>query len=891
MSETITYGIPDEATERVRELLRAVREGRAEAVPELVGTLTDAERRTCLPVLKSWRKTTRNNWGDGHTALRAALLLAGAGCCTGAAAATQWLVGGDLWWANRDSSLVLKTLGDRDPEWLGQVAHRLAERRTVAEREYPLIVQLVRAAGCEPPTTDGFVLGWERSIPVHGMTVRDRLRNDPFLALMVPRLFEVPEAGSDFQYEQPDDPGWPDALAGLAEEGRLSREMLIDGCLSRLSRGGRLGTVRGFLALLTALDLTEDERAAHTLTWVRTLPDAHALMAARAQEVLAGLDEAGRLESEHLVEASLAALFRPEKKIVRAQLAMLDKAMKRDRSRTDELLPAAAEAFGHEEYSLQERALALTVRHRKHAGGAVLAELAASAQQLAPDLRKRAAEAFGDAMVGEGADAPAAGESDAAASEAADATTAEGDTLPPVPSVERLDPAPLTSAELAEEVGALLRGDGTPAQRERVLNGLVVHAHADLPGLRAALEPVVAQQPQPLAWAGSRVLESLDFVVMSVMGTASEKDLSFIRFRALEHQCPHSAIRSVSLIRAAEIGARLSHDPLPFLLATPTWSTGTIDPSDLVARLAAYEHSGTEPGQADLDQALLRLDREVPPEARAGAAKLTSPAGRRLAAWLTSGGLPDPAVSRATEPLRWRSPRPGVLVSTEAVPGHEELPEPFGSLLGAHDPIGSPCKCGSGGECSPHALALLPQHREIIAGRMLVSFAVLAEFDTIGEGAPVLPALAESDGPAGPATHLLLAYGLGARRFEEQLFAVDAMLVLAARGQLDADQLGRDIAELTALRRLKPQRFVAALREAARTGAYATVWAVLSGALPLLLTGEAPHGLPAVLTLAAECAERSGARGAIPGIDELAARSGSSQLIKQARRIKGAIAR
>ncbi|MFJ5223758.1 hypothetical protein [Streptomyces sp. NPDC088400] len=84
---------------------------------------------------------------------------------------------------------------------------------------------------------------------------------------------------------------------------------------------------------------------------------------------------------------------------------------------------------------------------------------------------------------------------------------------------------------------------------------------------------------------------------------------------------------------------------------------------------------------------------------------------------------------------------------------------------------------------------------------------------------------------------------------------------------------------------------VAALREAARTGAYATVWAVLSAALPLLLTGEAPHGLPAVLTLAAECAERSGARGAIPEIDELAARSGSSQLIKQARRIKGAIAR
>jgi hypothetical protein len=549
--------------------------------------------------------------------------------------------------------------------------------------------------------------------------------------------------------------------------------------------------------------------------------------------------------------------------------------MKRDRSRTDELLPAVAEAFGHEEHSLQERALALVVRHRKHAGGAVLAELAVSAQRLTADLRARAAEAFGAVTAGHEVDA---------------LVTGDGDALPPAPSAKRLDPVPLTRAELAEEVSVLLRREGTPAELERALNALVVHAHTDLMGLRAALEPVVAQQRQPSTWDGARIVQGLEFVVMCVMGTATTRDLEFIRYRALEHQCPHSAPRSVLLIRAAEIGQRLGRAALPFLLATPTWSTGTIEASELVARLAAYERFGIEPGQADLDQALLRLQREVPPEARAAAAELTSPAGRRLAAWLASGGLPDPAVCRGIEPLRLRTPRPGVLVRTEAVPGHEDHREPFRSLLGAHDPIGNLCKCGSGVECSPHALAVLPQHRELIAARMLVSFGNMAEFDDIGEGAPVLPPLAESGGPAGPATHLLLAYGLGARRVEEQLFAVDAMLILIARGQLDVDQLGRDIAELAGLRRrLKLQRVVVALREVMRTGGYATVWAVLSAALPLLLTGEAPHGLLAVLTIAAECAERSGACKAIPEIDELAARSGSSQLVKQARRIKSAI--
>ncbi|WP_051803780.1 DUF6493 family protein [Streptomyces albus] len=361
-----------------------MREGREAAVPKLAGALTDAERRACLPVLKSWRPIVRDRWDDRHVPVRAALRLAGVGCRTGAAAAAQWLSAGDLRWAGDDPALVAEALGHRDPEWLGRVAHRLAERRTVAEGAYPLISRLVHAAGCEPPTTDGVVLGWKLDVPTRGTTIRDSLRDDPFLTVMVPRLLEVPEACSDFQYSWSGEPGWPAALAGLAEEGRLGRDMLIDGCLSRLLPGGRPGVLKGFLALLTALDLTEDERAAHTLTWVRMLPDAHPLVAARAQEMLAGLDDAGRLETEHLVEASEAALFRPEKKLVRAQLSMLDKAMKRQRSRTDELLRVAAEAFGHEEHSLQERALALVVRHRMHASGTALAGLAASAGRSAP---------------------------------------------------------------------------------------------------------------------------------------------------------------------------------------------------------------------------------------------------------------------------------------------------------------------------------------------------------------------------------------------------------------------------------------------------------------------------------------------------------------------------
>ncbi|GAA0986500.1 DUF6493 family protein [Nocardiopsis tropica] len=869
MTDRPAYDIPDTATPGVRAVLHAVREGRGQDVCRLLEPLADAERRTCLPVLKTWRRSVRNNWGPEHLAVRTALFYAGAGCSTGTADAAQWIASPDLRWVDRDTALVVSVVAHRGPEWLAKVVHRLAERRTVAEEEYPLIALLARAAGCELPATDGVVLGWEQSIGGWGRSIEDDLRKDPWLTVMVPRLFEVPGTGSSFQYSWPNDAGWPHALARLAGEGLLDRAMLLDGCLSRLLREPRTGTVRGFLALLTALDPTEDEHAARLLTWVRILPDAHPQAAARAQQALAVLDEAGRLDDEHLIEASLAALVRPEKKIVRTQLTLLDKAIKRDRSRADVLLPVVAEAFGQEEHSLQERALALAVRHSRHADAAVLAGLAADSGRLALDLRRRAADAFGDAVPTE------------APEESGDAS------LPPAPEPERLAP-PAPTAELAEDVAALLHGNGTPAQEERALNALVVHARADADGLRAALEPVAARHRERVPYVNAS--DGLWFVVHTAVYGLPPRNLDYIRSLVEGHQCPHQATGSIRFLRADEVAVRLHRDPPPGLLATPTWSTGTIDPADLAARIADYERSGAEPGPVDLQQALLRLDRDVSPEAHTAAGRLTSPAGRRLASWLASGGLPDPVLTRTAEPLRLRSPRPGVLVRTAALPGHAEWPEPFQSLLAGHDPVGSPCRCHGGGECSAEALAILPQHREVIAGRMLVSVAILAEYDRLDEHAPVLPALAESGGQAGPATHLIMAYGLGARRPESQMHAVDAILTLAARGQLDTQRLGEDVGELTVLRRLKAQRYAKVLREVSRGGGHDLVWSLLSASLPVLLRGAPPSGLAAVITLAADCAELSGAKGPeIPCITELAFRPGSSQLVKQARRIRDMI--
>ncbi|MGW4046725.1 hypothetical protein [Streptomyces sp. NPDC004721] len=126
---------------------------------------------------------------------------------------------------------------------------------------------------------------------------------------------------------------------------------------------------------------------------------------------------------------------------------------------------------------------------------------------------------------------------------------------------------------------------------------------------------------------------------------------------------------------------------------------------------------------------------------------------------------------------------------------------------------------------------------------------------------------------------------------------MDALLVLAARGQLDAARLGMDLGELVRHGAVKPLRLAESLRTAACTGAYATVWGLLGHALPSLLSDLAAdgpagpvRGLGDLLAVAAECAERSGARGELPHLAPPADRRRSSRLVAEARRLRGALA-
>ncbi|OSP44159.1 hypothetical protein B7767_06585, partial [Streptomyces sp. 13-12-16] len=283
-------------------------------------------------------------------------------------------------------------------------------------------------------------------------------------------------------------------------------------------------------------------------------------------------------------------------------------------------------------------------------------------------------------------------------------------------------------------------------------------------------------------------------------------------------------------------------------------------------------------------------DRAAAEAAAERAALLGTPEGRRLADWLRTGGLTGTVLHRAVTDRTTPVVRSGEITALHMFPlAFRELGSP---ALGSHHR----CWCAATAAVQQtHWPALLPEHPELISLRLIQHVLPCARYpEKDPDVCSVLPLLAQSPGASGPATSLVVAGGLGVQRQEDRIAAVDALLLLAAQKKLDPGALATDLGALMLIGIVAPSRLAESLGTAASTGAYRTVWTVLRDALPPLLSKDLSpaesRGLGELLTVAAECAERTGAQGVIPGLDPIAARRGSSRLVSQARRLRAALA-
>ncbi|RFS82749.1 hypothetical protein D0T12_25265 [Actinomadura spongiicola] len=879
------------------DIQKAIDAGDGELTARLVAALDEPGRRAVakeLPgELKRLRTLTRLGFlEDVHIH---ALLVAGAGTINGPAAAATWLCRTDLRprWNIATITTLCRWLCDvtsvRTDEWRADVAHRIAARVQVAEEGGPrwyIAAALVTSAGAAVPVTDGFVVGWAAS-QIRARTLAD----DPFLDVLVPKLFEVDGVGAVLSREAVQgawnmgrERSWSIALVDLARAGRLERTVLLDGCVSRFLRGGTPHTLRWFVQLHDALETTEEEATARVRDYARLLPAAPSIVAELALREVRRVDDLGRLDEPLFEEAAGAVLFRTEKKFVRATLSWLDRTA-RQRDRVDATLRSVAAVFTSDALDLQERAVRIAVKHASRAGDAVRAQIRDAAEVLPTDLRGTIAAAFGEI-----------------------ATAADPAPEPPGPPpfTPREPPAPIGSpAELVDEYIASVRRETPWRTIERLSGALVEFAYRDLDGTMEALRRAMSDH---VPWSldrdgGSHVYSytNQQWVELAVCRHVFQQP-------SLAEDAHRSYLSRDDNAYAYGFWPRMErfltwrkHEvafvvgKVPVLLATPTEGSGHVDPDVLVGRLERLEKAGVEPGPADLTQALLRLPRDIDAAVAARAKGLASEAGRAVASWFAEGGLADPDIEcrildQPTHTLPGHRLRFShhVLAPVET-PGHPDVAR----LCALPEEGWSEEDLRPGGYHLVFWPSVAPSHREIVAAHLVPQLATDEAVDYgCGQGGVLLD-LAEADGPTGAATGTILACSLTSRDPRDRADVVEALLAFSGRGHLPAAETGEALGRLAAHGRVVLSRAVKALTSAVDAGAHADVWTTVAAALPHVLPepgGRAPAGVPDLLALGIRVAETTGARGAIPRVADVAARGGTSRLVKESARLHRTLA-
>ncbi|MGR6921280.1 hypothetical protein ACU635_44155 [[Actinomadura] parvosata] len=600
----------------------------------------------------------------------AALRVAGAAAMGGPAAVAAWLSRRDLLersMRDRDTADALhrtleRVLTARPAAWQADFTARAAlelrppsGRRAGRDPLAGLALAMLRHSGAVPPHHDPLVVAWATGTPIAA-----ELREDPLLDHLVPRLFEAEGVGRLLRDERADPPAprsWLAALTKLQREGRIGRDLLLDGLLRRFLRGGQPADLRFFVRLHELLDPTYDDVSKRRRDYLRLLPAAPGIVAEPALRHLRRLDD---LDPGEVTEAVLALLSRGERKLLTAGLTWFDELARDPGADLETLAPALGYAFACESADVQGRAVRLAVKHARRFGEAGARAVWEAATVLPQELGETLASAFGPVFGG------AFGE---VGEDPRDSDGFVPVPLPPPVTVAPF-PAPVTAARDVEGLP-----DGGRWEAAELWLAGVVRLHAsDRAGLASRLSALMPGVAPPdgrwlavwhWAWEIARLLTTPTGAT-SDAAPPTKARLSPAPTPAPAPE-PASASASVTgaqlsrlpevgevpgphlflLRRWAEVCEAVERGTLPpYLLAEPTSMTGHLDGAVLVERLEGYERAGVEALPDDLRQALLRLPRGIAPEVVARAGRLTSRAGRAAARWM-GGERPEPVAEIA----------------------------------------------------------------------------------------------------------------------------------------------------------------------------------------------------------------------------------------------------
>jgi hypothetical protein len=298
--------------------------------------------------------------------------------------------------------LVLRILRHRRVTWLNEMVELICESDDPFHSRWNLIRELVREGLCAPPRSGIYIDRMLRVLMDESSDTKRSLKavvlKDPgLLEHEIWRIFETePEPRSTglltpVEFIGRPEQLWEVALVELAEEGKISRERLLDATIDGLSRDLHKLRARWFAMVHDRLKPTPAELAARATRYPDLLFSRIPSTVALALPVVRNLVKAGRLDPSSLVDRLAPILHVSTKWMVKQALALLDQAATRagDSAQKNRIAAISAEALVHESADIQETTLDLIERHGDLHSRTIQDLLATRVESLNPSLRGR----------------------------------------------------------------------------------------------------------------------------------------------------------------------------------------------------------------------------------------------------------------------------------------------------------------------------------------------------------------------------------------------------------------------------------------------------------------------------------------------------------------------
>lgn len=617
------------------EFVAIVENIRHKEIVPFLQSLTAAQKKELIPVIKELEKKFFGNWQainwqQQSTERRHLILLLSAFVCHKQSDFEKFMM--SVWIL--DPVKLEEVINWYCPDWFSAFVDKMQSRGMLFHSfSYDTAMSLV-ARGCFVPSKELIA----RMLPNYIYEHRDKknhfvpeklLKYPATLDEHVWMLFEVDSnintAGSWFVYDpekgKQSHAGWIIVFKEFTASGKLDRGRVLRESLHASNRNFNKTASGWFIGLFDEMEPSKAELLSLQQELFTVLGSPHSKPVNTALQCIKKIMTEPAFALAGFLDCVPVLLSSNAKNVVSNTLMVLDKLAAKHADSRVTICSAVMQVFIHADDDLQARAAKIIVANKDHLDDALKAELSAYSSTLLATARQLLGELLHDTSKGVGADL------------SADTVyvTRKGEGMP-LPVVESIDDLVFMMSQALDN-NQSWHIDVLPAALIRWLPQLKGEGVARLePALQRALKLMKQEINSTQGWLdhllATFVIDVCKFLIISRGKDAAALDGLIVATRRAWEQQPflqRIVEKAMSPLPnwETDIGKAIYHthkqlliagmekirsgDPLP-LLCTPTHEPGWLDPVVLVERLSLYQQAGQWPDGTDVQVAISRCN-------------------------------------------------------------------------------------------------------------------------------------------------------------------------------------------------------------------------------------------------------------------------------------------